>query len=101
MDLRTAALERLERPAPPAAPEHQLSAATEHAQDTEVEQRDRISVLSVSSVAKDVNTVLAETISCPWCESTRVERVGVIGSHLMVSQYICLACRSPFEVIRR
>jgi 1,2-phenylacetyl-CoA epoxidase catalytic subunit len=41
------------------------------------------------------------TITCPWCESPRVEQVGAIGSHLMVSQYICLACRSPFEWIRR
>lgn len=39
--------------------------------------------------------------ACPWCDSPRVERVGAIGSHLMVSQYICLACRSPFEWIRR
>jgi hypothetical protein len=40
-------------------------------------------------------------LTCPWCESPRVELVGAIGSHLMVAQYICLACRSPFERIRR
>jgi len=40
-------------------------------------------------------------LTCPWCESSRVECVGAFGAHLMVSQYICLECRSPFEWIRR
>ncbi|GAB4432420.1 MAG: hypothetical protein OHK0015_19890 [Chloroflexi bacterium OHK40] len=40
-------------------------------------------------------------LACPWCDSARVEQVGVIGSHLMVAQYICLDCRCPFEWIRR
>lgn len=40
-------------------------------------------------------------LSCPWCDSENVERVGAYGSHLMVSQYICLACHSPFERIRK
>jgi transposase-like protein len=40
-------------------------------------------------------------LSCPWCGSESVERVGAYGSHLMVSQYICLTCHSPFERIRK
>lgn len=41
------------------------------------------------------------TLECPWCDSGEVEKVAEFGSHLMVSQYICGECRSPFEVIRR
>ncbi|WP_162924571.1 hypothetical protein [Rubrobacter indicoceani] len=41
------------------------------------------------------------TLECPWCDSGEVEKVAEFGSHLMVSQYICKKCRSPFEVIRR
>ena len=41
-----------------------------------------------------------ERLSCPWCGSGDVERVAAYGSHLMVSQYICLSCHSPFERIR-
>lgn len=40
-------------------------------------------------------------LSCPWCGSDSVERVAAYGSHLMVSQYICLTCHSPFERIRK
>jgi transposase-like protein len=40
-------------------------------------------------------------ISCPWCESGEIEMVAEFGPHLMVSQFICRECRSPFEVIRR
>jgi DNA-directed RNA polymerase subunit RPC12/RpoP len=40
-------------------------------------------------------------LSCPWCGSESLERVGAYGSHLMVSQYICLTCHSPFERIRK
>lgn len=39
--------------------------------------------------------------ACPWCESKDVEMVAEFGPHLMVSQYICRECHSPFEVIRR
>lgn len=46
-------------------------------------------------------TEARDPIRCPWCDAAQVERVAVIGSHLMVSQYICLECRCPFEVIRR
>ena len=38
---------------------------------------------------------------CPWCDSANVERVAAWGSHLMVSQYMCLDCHSPFELIRK
>ncbi len=40
-------------------------------------------------------------IECPWCESEDVEMVSEYGPHMMVSQYICRECHSPFEVIRR
>jgi DNA-directed RNA polymerase subunit RPC12/RpoP len=41
------------------------------------------------------------SLACPWCGSARVERVAAFGSHLMVAQYLCLHCRSPFERIRK
>jgi hypothetical protein len=41
------------------------------------------------------------SLACPWCGSARVERVAAFGSHLMVAQYLCLRCRSPFERIRK
>jgi ring-1,2-phenylacetyl-CoA epoxidase subunit PaaD len=40
-------------------------------------------------------------LACPWCGSVRVEKVAAFGSHLMVAQYLCLQCRSPFERIRK
>jgi ring-1,2-phenylacetyl-CoA epoxidase subunit PaaD len=41
------------------------------------------------------------SLACPWCGSARVEKVAAFGSHLMVAQYLCLGCRSPFECIRK
>lgn len=43
----------------------------------------------------------ARELACPWCDSEDVEMVAEYGPHLMVSQYICLGCKSPFEVIKR
>lgn len=40
-------------------------------------------------------------LACPWCDSGDVEMVSEYGPHLMVSQFICRSCKSPFEVIRR
>ncbi|HEV2872463.1 MAG TPA: hypothetical protein VG409_13720 [Actinomycetota bacterium] len=40
-------------------------------------------------------------MSCPWCGSEAVERVGEVGPTVMTSQWICTACKSPFERIRR
>lgn len=40
-------------------------------------------------------------VACPWCESREIEMVAEFGPHLMVSQFICRSCHSPFEVIRR
>jgi hypothetical protein len=40
-------------------------------------------------------------VTCPWCESERVERIGEWGPALLTEQYLCLDCRSPFEWIRR
>ncbi len=43
----------------------------------------------------------ALALACPWCDSGDVEMVAEYGPHLMVSQYICRRCKSPFEVIKR
>jgi hypothetical protein len=40
-------------------------------------------------------------VSCIWCESTHVERIGEFGPGLMTEQWICLDCHSPFEWIRK
>lgn len=42
-----------------------------------------------------------ETVRCPWCGSSEVERIGEWGPQLLAEQYMCLSCRSPFEWIRR
>jgi ribosomal protein L37AE/L43A len=42
-----------------------------------------------------------EQVTCPWCGSREVERVGEVGPTTMTSQWICTACHSPFERIRR
>lgn len=40
-------------------------------------------------------------VTCVWCGSERVERVGEFGPGLMTEQWICLSCKSPFEWIRK
>jgi ring-1,2-phenylacetyl-CoA epoxidase subunit PaaD len=40
-------------------------------------------------------------VTCPWCGSDRVELVGEVGPTPATSQWICNACASPFERIRR
>ena len=40
-------------------------------------------------------------MSCVWCESTNVERLGDFGPGLMTEQWICLDCHSPFEWVRK
>ena len=42
-----------------------------------------------------------EVVTCPWCESANVERIGEFGPGLMTEQWMCLECRSPFEWIRK
>jgi transposase-like protein len=42
-----------------------------------------------------------EPVTCPWCESENVERIGEFGPGLMTEQWMCLRCRSPFELIRK
>lgn len=42
-----------------------------------------------------------EPVSCPWCGSRQVERIGEWGPQLLAEQWMCLDCRSPFEWIRR
>ena len=39
-------------------------------------------------------------MSCPFCNSGRVERVGQWGGQLVTSQWRCVACGSYFEALR-
>ncbi len=40
-------------------------------------------------------------MTCPWCDSDQVEQVGMVGPTVMTSSWICAACHTPFERIRR
>jgi hypothetical protein len=42
-----------------------------------------------------------DRVTCPWCGSVEVERLGEFGPGLMTEQWICLVCKSPFEWIRK
>lgn len=42
-----------------------------------------------------------DVVTCPWCGSTDVERIGEFGPGLMTEQWMCLKCHSPFEWIRK
>jgi hypothetical protein len=42
-----------------------------------------------------------DAVTCVWCESTNVERLGEFGPGLMTEQWMCLECHSPFEWIRK
>ncbi|RMH22789.1 MAG: hypothetical protein D6701_01035 [Gemmatimonadetes bacterium] len=37
---------------------------------------------------------------CPFCGGRRTELVNPFGSQLSVATYWCLACRSPFEMMK-
>ena len=41
-----------------------------------------------------------DAVTCPWCDSDRVERVGMVGPTVMTSSWICTACHTPFERVR-
>ena len=51
--------------------------------------------------AADERTGDGESVTCPWCGSVEVERLGEFGPGLMTEQWICLVCKSPFEWIRK
>lgn len=36
---------------------------------------------------------------CPWCGSDETEPMALFGAHLLVEQYYCRACHTPFERI--
>ncbi|WP_445585666.1 PaaD-like zinc ribbon domain-containing protein [Thermus thermophilus] len=55
----------------------------------------------MEQAAKKDRSDLAREVVCPWCGSTRVERLGDFGPQLMGEPYFCLDCRSPFERIRK
>ena len=40
-------------------------------------------------------------MTCPWCGSEQVEQVGLVGPSVMTASWICGACHTPFERIRR
>ncbi|GBD12415.1 hypothetical protein HRbin24_00422 [bacterium HR24] len=40
-------------------------------------------------------------MTCPWCGSNEVERAAPFGPQLMVEQYFCRRCGSPFGRIRQ
>ena len=42
-----------------------------------------------------------DVVRCTWCGSDHVERIAEFGPQLLTEQYVCLACRSPFEWIRK
>jgi|FaiFalDrversion2_1042247.scaffolds.fasta_scaffold00557_6 ribosomal protein L37AE/L43A len=42
-----------------------------------------------------------QPLTCPWCGSTEVERTSAFGPSLMLEQYFCRACGSPFGRLRR
>jgi hypothetical protein len=39
--------------------------------------------------------------TCPWCGSADTEQIGEWGPQLLTEQWMCRACRTPFERIRR
>lgn len=43
----------------------------------------------------------SDGLRCPWCGADDVERIGAFGAQLMSEQYLCRACRSPFERVRK
>ena len=49
----------------------------------------------------DDNPDADDVVTCIWCESKNVERLGEFGQGLMTEQWMCLSCHSPFEWIRK
>ena len=43
---------------------------------------------------------LPEAPSCPFCDGKETEIMNPFGSQLSVATYWCLACRSPFEIMK-
>ena len=39
--------------------------------------------------------------TCPWCGSSDTERIGEWGPQLLTEQWMCRACHTPYERIRR
>jgi transcription elongation factor Elf1 len=42
-----------------------------------------------------------DSVTCPWCGSDQVEQVAMVGPTVMTSSWICTACQTPFERVRR
>jgi transposase-like protein len=41
-----------------------------------------------------------ESLSCPFCSSGDVERIGQWGGQIITAQWRCRACGSYFEALR-
>jgi acyl-CoA thioesterase FadM len=41
-----------------------------------------------------------EPLTCPFCDSSDVSRVGQWGGQIITAQWVCHACNSHFEVLR-
>jgi transposase-like protein len=39
-------------------------------------------------------------VTCPFCDSPDVERVGQWGGQIITAQWRCSACNSYFEAVR-
>jgi transposase-like protein len=39
-------------------------------------------------------------MTCPFCDSAHVERIGQWGGQIITSQWRCLECSSYFEALR-
>lgn len=54
--------------------------------------------------AEDRRAEAPETLpsapTCPFCGGEETELMSAFGSHASVSTYWCLACRSPFELMK-
>jgi hypothetical protein len=48
-----------------------------------------------------VRAAAEDAVTCVWCGSADVELIGEFGPQLLTEQYVCRACHSPFELIRR
>lgn len=51
--------------------------------------------------ATQVGSTNSNSVTCPWCGSGEVERLGAFGAQLMGEPYFCKRCHSPFERIRK
>jgi len=49
---------------------------------------------------RETPQMMPRTPECPFCAGQDTEIMNAFGAHASVSTYWCLACRSPFEMMR-